>query len=226
MSNLCYLIRLLQLFPVCFIYTPSFILSIFVALSNFRRLIKHLSFSPLCYLLTFYVIYAPYKCTCCTHTQLLLPSYWAHVLCANTVSQLNMRLWPSCHSDVGRSGHRWGFSLRAKWYPSLALLTWYKSRTTILGALGNAAVLWKPLAWISCCVFTWTMAYTLSNRVVSQIKLFFIGKCTYIVDFRVDQREGRKKDSRKTDCRQTVEEEGPFRFVHLQGFKKRRFLKH
>ncbi len=48
MSNLSYLIKLSQLFPACFIYTP------FVALSNFCRLIKVLSsyrtfviFSPL-----------------------------------------------------------------------------------------------------------------------------------------------------------------------------------
>ncbi len=54
MSNLSYLIKLLQLFPACFIYTPFVTLSPFVALSNFCRLIKLLSsyrtfviFSPL-----------------------------------------------------------------------------------------------------------------------------------------------------------------------------------
>ncbi len=49
-------------------------------------------------------------------TQLLLPSYRAHVLCANTVSQLNSRLWPSCHSDMGGSRHGWGFSRRTTCY--------------------------------------------------------------------------------------------------------------
>ncbi len=50
----------------------------FVVLSNFCRLLT------LCYLLTFYFIYTPYKCTCCTHhKQLFLLSYRAHALCAN-----------------------------------------------------------------------------------------------------------------------------------------------
>ncbi len=44
-SNLCYLIKLLQLFPAYFIYTPFVTLSMFAALSNFRRLINLLSSS-------------------------------------------------------------------------------------------------------------------------------------------------------------------------------------
>ncbi len=43
------------------------------------------------------------------------PSYRAHVLCANTVSQLNSRLWPSCHSR-----HGWGVFCKNKQYSSLA----------------------------------------------------------------------------------------------------------
>ncbi len=44
-SNLYYLIKLLLLFPAYFIYTPFVTLSMFVALSNFRRLIILLSSS-------------------------------------------------------------------------------------------------------------------------------------------------------------------------------------
>ncbi len=44
-SNLRNLIKRLQLFPACFIYTPFGALSIFVALSNFYHLIELLSFS-------------------------------------------------------------------------------------------------------------------------------------------------------------------------------------
>ncbi len=60
-SNLCYLIKLWQLFPACFIYTTFVTLAIFVALSNFCHLLT------LWYLLSFYVIYEPYKCTYTTH---------------------------------------------------------------------------------------------------------------------------------------------------------------
>ncbi len=60
-SNLYYTIKLLQLFPGCLIYSSCVALSIFVVLSNFCH------FLTPCYLFTFYVIYAPYKCTCCTH---------------------------------------------------------------------------------------------------------------------------------------------------------------
>ncbi len=67
-SNLCDLIKLLQLFPACFMHTPFVTLSMFVALSNFRRLINLLWFShPFPSIHFFYVIYAPFKCTCCTH---------------------------------------------------------------------------------------------------------------------------------------------------------------
>ncbi len=38
------------------------------------------------------------------HTQLLLSSYRAHALRANTVSQLKNRLWPSRHSVLGERG--------------------------------------------------------------------------------------------------------------------------
>ncbi len=39
-NNLCYLIKLLSLFPACVIYSPFVALSIFVVLSNFCRIIK------------------------------------------------------------------------------------------------------------------------------------------------------------------------------------------
>ncbi len=39
-NNLCYLIKLLSLFPACDIYSPFIALSIFVVLSNFCRIIK------------------------------------------------------------------------------------------------------------------------------------------------------------------------------------------
>ncbi len=111
MTDLHYLIKLLPHFPACFIYTPFVILSIFVALSNFRRLIKLLSSSHpflstqlLRYLRTLkmYLRFTP-------NTQLSLPSYQAHVLCANTRFQHNRRLWPLGHSDVRGSRHDWGF---------------------------------------------------------------------------------------------------------------------
>ncbi len=34
-------------------------------------------------------------------TQLSFLFYRAHALCANTVTELTRRLWPSCHSDYG-----------------------------------------------------------------------------------------------------------------------------
>ncbi len=91
MNNLCYLIKRLSLFPACVIYSPFVALSIFIVLSNFFN--RYL----------FYVIYAPFKCTCTSHrtTKRSLPSYRAHALYANTPFQLNRRLGPSCHSDVG-----------------------------------------------------------------------------------------------------------------------------
>ncbi len=39
-NNLCFLIKLLSLFPACVIYSPFVALSIFVVLSNFCRIIK------------------------------------------------------------------------------------------------------------------------------------------------------------------------------------------
>ncbi len=55
-------------FPVYLIYSSFVVLSTFVVSSNLYHLIKLLSFSlTLSYLLTFCVIYASYKCTCCTH---------------------------------------------------------------------------------------------------------------------------------------------------------------
>ncbi len=59
-------------------------------------------------------------------TQLLLSSYRAHTLCANTFSQLNKRLWPSCHSDVGGSRHDWGF------YPRKALTSLIRKNFPII----------------------------------------------------------------------------------------------
>ncbi len=84
---------------------------------NFFRLIKLSSSSNFChlltlsYLLTFYVIYAPYTCTCTTHltAQLSHPSYRTYVCCTNTPSPLNRRLPPSSHSGVGGPRHDWGF---------------------------------------------------------------------------------------------------------------------
>ncbi len=39
-NNLCYLIKILSLFPACAIYSPFVALLIFVVLSNFCRIIK------------------------------------------------------------------------------------------------------------------------------------------------------------------------------------------
>ncbi len=49
--------------------------------------------------------YWPYE------TQLSFLSYRAHAPCANTLFQLNMRAWPSWHSDLCRSTHGWGLLL-------------------------------------------------------------------------------------------------------------------
>ncbi len=61
MSNLCYFIKLLLLFPACLIYSPIVVLSNFVVSSNFCH------FLIPCYLFTIYVMYASYKYTCSTH---------------------------------------------------------------------------------------------------------------------------------------------------------------
>ncbi len=55
MSYLSYLLTLCSLYQFLSPY------QCFVVLSNFCHLLAH------CYLLTFYVIFSPYKCTCCTH---------------------------------------------------------------------------------------------------------------------------------------------------------------
>ncbi len=104
MNNLCYLIKLVLLFSACVIYSPFVTLSTFIVLSNFCHLLT------LCFLHTFYVIKAPYKCTCTTYqtTQLSLSSCHAHALCANRFFQLIKRLSPSCHSDLRGSRHGWG----------------------------------------------------------------------------------------------------------------------
>ncbi len=65
-SNLCYLIKLLKLFPTCQ-YSPFVVLSTFVISSNLYHLIKLLSFSHPFLFTHFCVIYTSYKCTCCTH---------------------------------------------------------------------------------------------------------------------------------------------------------------
>ncbi len=116
MNNLCYHNKLLQLFPRLFyLHTLCYFINScgLIKLSLFYP--SFVIFSTFPYLLTTYAIYAPYKCTCTTHqtTQPSLSSYRAHVLCASTTFQLNRRLWPSCHSDMGGSRHGWGFfSLR------------------------------------------------------------------------------------------------------------------
>ncbi len=56
-----------------------------------------------------------------TTTQLLISSRCAHALCAKTLSQLNSRLWPSCHFDLGRSRHSWGVSRRTTGYLQMPL---------------------------------------------------------------------------------------------------------
>ncbi len=66
-STLCYLIKLLQLFPICFLYTRFVALSTFVTLSIFRQIFKLLSFSHPLLSTHILVIYTPYHCTCCTH---------------------------------------------------------------------------------------------------------------------------------------------------------------
>ncbi len=77
--------------------------------TNFCRLIKLLSFSTLVFYSLFYVTYAPYECTCCTHhTNNPLSRLTVRMLSANTLSQLTSRLWPSCHFDLGGSRCGWG----------------------------------------------------------------------------------------------------------------------
>ncbi len=48
---------------------PLLIYQVLSSYKNFavKNLTNFCHFLTLCYLLTFYVIYAPYKCTCCTH---------------------------------------------------------------------------------------------------------------------------------------------------------------
>ncbi len=79
---------------------------IHIHISNFVTYLTFIIFPTFCHLLTLYS-YLFYT----SHTQLSSLSYRTHALCANTLSELNRRLWPSCHSDMGESRHGWGFIL-------------------------------------------------------------------------------------------------------------------
>ncbi len=137
-SNLFYLIKLLQLFPAYFIYTPFVTLSMFVALSNFRRLINLLSSShPLLsvhfFTLSTNLLNVPSQHI--THTTL------SPVLsCARSLRQYT---FPNSIGVMGRRATlMWGdrgmagcFSPRRKWcfkcMPNIILVSAYDALTTI-----------------------------------------------------------------------------------------------
>ncbi len=107
-SYLYYLITLLQLLPDYFIYTPFVTLSMFVALSNFRRLINLLSSSRPFLSIHFFtlstnLISTNLICTCTTH----------HTHNSNSCLIVRMLSTPIYLSNSpGVSGHRtiliWG----------------------------------------------------------------------------------------------------------------------
>ncbi len=132
-SNLCYLIKPLQLFQVVLSAQPLSLNQFlpphhtFVVLSNFCHFL-----TPY-YLFTFYVIYAPYKWTCCTH----------HTY--NSLSCLFVRtLSAPMHlsNTLGAFGHRailiWGIDTwpgafsKNKRYPSCAWLYFFYFSETVL----------------------------------------------------------------------------------------------
>ncbi len=109
--------RLLYLHILCYFINNCGLIKLSSSYQSF------VIFSTFPYQLITYAIYAPYKCTCTTHqtNQPSLSPYRAHALCANTTFQLNSRLWPSCHSDMGGIEHGWGFFSKNKRYSSLAV---------------------------------------------------------------------------------------------------------
>ncbi len=128
MTNLCYIIKLLQLVPRLFyLHTLCYFINScsLIKLSSSNQ--SFVIFSTVSYLLPTYATYAPHKCTCTTHqtTQPSLSSYRAHALCAKTTFQLNKRLWSSCHSYIGGSSHGWGVFSKNKRYSSLAVCFCY-----------------------------------------------------------------------------------------------------
>ncbi len=100
LSSLCYLIKLLSLFSACVIYLPFVILSTFVALSNFSPFLVYSSFTLSTHPIN---VPAPDTKQHNSHFRLIVRTRSApiHPL------QLNRRLWPSCHSDLGGSRHDW-----------------------------------------------------------------------------------------------------------------------
>ncbi len=91
---------------LCYLLT-LFWLSTFVVLSNLCHVLNFCC--PLFKLSNHHINMCPLYTS---HTQLSLSSNLANALCASTLSQLNMRLWPSFHSDMGESRHGWGFPHR------------------------------------------------------------------------------------------------------------------
>ncbi len=83
---------------------------------TFCHLVNLSSFYQASVIFSPFVIYAPYKCTCCTpHKHTSLSCLIVRTLSAPIyLSQFNRRLWLACHSDMGGSRHGWGFSLRTK----------------------------------------------------------------------------------------------------------------
>ncbi len=84
----------------------------FIVLSNFCQLLT------LCYLLTFYFIYAPYKCTCCTHY-----NPYSSLIVRTLSAPMHLSFSPGVfgHRAIlmwGDRGMAGGFSLRTKWYLS------------------------------------------------------------------------------------------------------------
>ncbi len=92
-----------------------------------------------------YVIYVPYKCTSTPHqtAQFSLPSYRAHILCVNTRFQLNRRLWPSCHSDVGWSRHNWEVYPRTNSYVINPICSHYSPKRTSVHGVERSSEIHK-----------------------------------------------------------------------------------
>ncbi len=107
MSDLFYFNQTFVPFPsLSYLLTPCCFIS-FVTLSIFRRL-------TLCYLLTFYVIYTPYKCTYCTHhkhnplSRLIVRTLSAPIDLSNSPGVFGHR----AILTLGGSDRGWGFPHR------------------------------------------------------------------------------------------------------------------
>ncbi len=104
LSSLCYLIKLLSLFPACVIYIPFVNLSTFAALSNIS---PFLVYSP--FTLSTHPINVPAPDTKQPNSHFRLIVHTRSALIHPL--QLNRPLWPSCRSDLGGLRLGWGFLL-------------------------------------------------------------------------------------------------------------------